>query len=72
VKLQGKVVLEDFDIAKAAGGPNRAVVKQFDGVVASRALILELVPKTKETTVETAPILNGIEIRSTESPKESG
>ena len=62
VKLQGKVVLEAFDVAAAAGGPNRAVVKQFDGIVASRAVTLELVPKTEGTADTTAPTLCGIEI----------
>ena len=64
VKLQGKVVLADFDVAKAAGGPNRAVVKEFRDVVAARAVTVELVPKTKELTPLSAPILSGIEITS--------
>ena len=64
VKLQGKVVLKDFDVAKAAGGANRAVVKQFHDVVAARAVTVELVPKTKELTPLSAPIISGIEITS--------
>ena len=62
VKLQGKVVLKDFDVVKAAGGRGRAVVKQFDGIVVSGALAVDLVPKTKEITASTAPILSGIEV----------
>jgi len=64
VKLQGRVVLEDFDVARAAGGANRALVKQFDGVVARGAVALELVPKVPGITPETAPILSGIELLS--------
>lgn len=62
VKLQGKVVLRDFDIAAIAGSGNRAVVKDFRGIVASRALTLELVPKAEEITDLTAPVLCGLEI----------
>jgi len=63
VKLQWKTVLRDFDVAKAAGG-RRAVVKQFDGITARRALTLELVPKAGEVTALTAPILSAVEIDS--------
>ncbi len=66
VRLQGKVVLRDFDIVAAAGGRNRAVVKDFQGVVASRALTLELIPKTQELTDLTAPVLCGLEILDNE------
>jgi len=56
VKLGGNVVLE-------------AVVKQFQDVVASRAVTLELIPKAKDITELTAPIISGIEILSTEPDK---
>ena len=62
VKLQGKTVLEDFDVVRAARGRNRAIVKQFDGITASRALTLELISKAAELTPSTAPILNAIEV----------
>ena len=32
VSLQGRKVLSDFDIAREAGGENRAIVRQFDSV----------------------------------------
>jgi len=66
VKLQGKVVLEDFDVVRAAGGRRRAVVKQFDGILAARALTLELVPKKEPLTPATAPIISAIEVLSTD------
>ena len=62
IKLQGKQVLEDFDIVEAAGGRNRAVVKQFDGVKVSDKLVIELLPKTDPAKLSQAPILHGVEI----------
>ena len=32
VKLQGKVVLNNFDIVRQAGGPCKAIVKQFNNI----------------------------------------
>ncbi len=62
VTLQNQTVLKDFDIAAAAQGSRRAVVKQFDGVIAARAVTLQLLPKSKQLTTMTAPTLCGIEI----------
>ena len=64
VKIQGKTVLEDFDVVKAAGGSRRAVVKQFDGITARRALMLEMVPKAGEVTALTAPIISAVEVKA--------
>ena len=64
VRLQGKTVLKDFDVVKAAGGTRRAVVKQFDGVTARRALTLEMVPKADEVTTLTAPIISAVEVEA--------
>ena len=60
VMLQGNVVLKDFDVVKEAGGPNRAVVKEFKGIKVSAALTVELIPHA-ELTKATAPIISGIE-----------
>jgi len=62
VKLQDETVLGDLDIVKEAGGRNRALVKEFAGVLASGELVLELVPKSPETTEKTAPIVSGLEV----------
>jgi len=62
LKLQGQTVLESFDIIKEAGGARRAVVKEFRGIQASDELILELVPKARELTATSAPILSGMEV----------
>ena len=62
ILLQGKVVLKDFDIVKEAGGPRRAVVKEFRGIDASEALAVMLTPEADEVTDMTVPILSGVEV----------
>lgn len=57
IKLQGKTVLRNLDIAKEAG-PNHALVKQFSNVVAARALEVEFIPKTSGHL----PIVSALEI----------
>jgi hypothetical protein len=70
VKLQDKVVLESFDIAAAAGGKYRAVVRQFDTIVATRAVTVELLPTSAKTASLTAPTLCGIEILAADPAKK--
>jgi len=67
VKLQGRVVLPDFDIL-AVAGRNRAVVKEFHGIVASRAIALELIPKSGLPAAKTAPLLCGVELQEETTP----
>lgn len=62
VKLQGKTVLDDFDIVKESGGRDRAVVKEFDGIEVTEKLAIELVPKIAKPTASQAPILQAVEI----------
>ena len=62
VKLQGKRVLKNFDVVKSAGGANRALVKTFKGVMVARAMTIELIPRVKELTDTTVPIISGIEV----------
>ncbi|MBL7188143.1 MAG: PQQ-binding-like beta-propeller repeat protein [Phycisphaerae bacterium] len=59
VSLQGRRVLEDFDIAKEAGGTNRSVVKEFKGIGVKDDLRVTLTPAG---TAKAGPLLNGIEI----------
>jgi len=66
VRLQGRTVLEGFDVVRAARGRNRAVVRQFEGIEATRSLVLELVPRAEKITEATAPILSAIEITPSE------
>jgi hypothetical protein len=63
VVLQGKTVLKDFDIVRAAGGRFRAVVREFGDVAADKQLDLRLVPKATPLTDRNAPTLSGIEIQ---------
>jgi len=62
VKVQGKVVLKDLDIAKEAGGAKRALVKDIPDIRAARAIELEFVPKAKTPDAMSAPVLSAIEI----------
>jgi outer membrane protein assembly factor BamB len=56
VNLQGKDVLKDFDIVKAAGGPRRTVVREFRPVMVTEHLELGFSAKTGK------PLICGIEI----------
>jgi len=62
VKLQGKTVLEDFDVAAAASGRNKAVLREFGGIEVADKLAIELVPKSKKPPLEQAPLLQAVEI----------
>jgi outer membrane protein assembly factor BamB len=59
VSLQGKRVLEGFDIAKEAGGANRPVVREFKGIGIKDDLRVTLTPAG---AAKAEPLLNGIEI----------
>jgi len=62
IKLQDKIVLESFDILKAAGRSNRAVVKEFKGIEAGSAMVLELLAKSANPNPDQAPIINFIDV----------
>jgi len=59
VRLNGKKVLNDFDIVATAGGANRAVWKQFD-VEIDDVLILDLIAKSDKPTPANVPLINGL------------
>jgi len=59
VSLQGRQVLEAFDIVKQAGGINRLVVKEFKGINVTDDLRIALTPSAES---QAAPLLCGIEI----------
>jgi len=63
VLLQGRPEQKDVDVAKAAGGRNRALTKTFTGIAAGKDLTIELVPRAGKVTRESAPLLCGVEIR---------
>ena len=59
VTLQGKPVLERFDVARDAVGG--VVVKRFEGISVDGELVLSIIPVTE---MKTLPSICGIEIRS--------
>jgi hypothetical protein len=60
VALQGQTVLPDFDIVKAAGGSNRAVVTEFIGIRVEKELEISLRPSALSEIG--LPILCGVEV----------
>jgi len=57
VEIDGKPYLTGFDIAREAGGPNRAVVKEFTDVSVRHHLRINLIHREGER-----PLLNGVQI----------
>ena len=55
LKLDGKVLVEDLDIAREAGGPSRAISREFKGVQLGGKTTLEFVRKRGE------PLICGLE-----------
>jgi outer membrane protein assembly factor BamB len=60
VKLQGKTVLEGFDIVEAAGGTRRAISRAFDNVEVNDWLTIECRP-TDDSELK-LPLLSAVEI----------
>jgi hypothetical protein len=60
VALQDRQVLEGFDVVREASGPNRAVVKQFNGIEVTDKLKVSLAPSGGEQCLP--PVLCGIEL----------
>ena len=57
VKIQGAVVLKDFDIQKTAGGVQKALMKEFKGIAVGNGILkIDFVSKLQN------PEVNGIEI----------
>ncbi len=66
VVIQGKKVLENFDVVKEAKGLNRGISRELSGVEITGQLIIELVPSVPES--KHLPILSGIELISEGAP----
>lgn len=62
IGLQGKTVASGFDPVAEAGGPGRAVVKEFGGVRADGALAVEFLSAASAPGPKAAPMLQAIEI----------
>ena len=61
VAIQGRTVLEDFEVAAAAGGPLRAVTREFRGIRADSALEITFTPRSPGGSNEVATIISAIE-----------
>ncbi len=72
IKLQDKVVLENFDILATAGRTNRAVVKEFKGIRAGSAMVLELLARSANPNMDQAPIINFIDVIREDSIEVAG
>jgi hypothetical protein len=62
IKLQGRTALRNFDIIGEAGGPNIAVVKQFDRIKVENGLEIEFISTVDNPTEQQAPLINAIEV----------
>jgi outer membrane protein assembly factor BamB len=62
IKLQDKTVAEDFDVMEAAEQTNTALVREYRGIKAGNALVVELVPSQANPQPAQAPIINFIEV----------
>ncbi len=60
IAIQGKQVLQGFDIIREAGSPNRSIVKEFSGILAESDLTVTLTPDDNAQTDGT--LICGIEI----------
>lgn len=58
VQLNGQTVAAGLDVVRDAGGPMKALVKEFKGVAATSSLDIALLPKGGKA----APILSALEI----------
>ena len=59
VALQGRTVLPQFDIARAAGGDRSGVVREFKGIVIQKDLKITL---TRAPGAKAGPALSGVEL----------
>ena len=59
VALQGRPVLERFDIARVAGGQRTGVVREFTGIVIEKDLKITF---TRTPGAKAGPVLSGVEL----------
>ena len=71
IRLQGRVVVGEFDPVKEAGGDNRVIVKEFKNLEIVKELKLELVPVRDDPSEREAPILHFMEIIREDQPIKS-
>jgi len=59
VALQGRPVLEQFDIARQAGEQGRGLVREFKGIVIAKDLKITF---TRAPGTKAGPVLAGVEL----------
>jgi len=62
IKIGDKIVFKDFDVFAEAGGKNKALVKEIQGVPAIQNIVIEFLFRGKQQTESNSPILCGLEI----------
>jgi hypothetical protein len=62
VAVQGETVLQGLDVVRAAGGRNRALVKELKGVKASDQIVIELTPEGEPSGRDALPVICGVEV----------
>jgi len=60
VRLQDRVMLENFDVSAEAGGPSRILMREFQNIRVGAELTIRLQPATGAAVP--VPILSGIEV----------
>ena len=68
IHLQDKAVLEQFDVLQFAKGPREAVVREFSGIEVEDELHLRFTTKSSNNRLETAPMIQFIEITREDRP----
>lgn len=61
IKLNGKTVEEKFDVLKVAGGPDRAIWREY-ALTGEQEAVLEFITATPTPTLDQSPIINAIEV----------
>ncbi len=64
VEWNGQTLLKDFDPVAEAGGPRRALVKEFTGLNLTGELQLRFIPRSGE------PVIGGIELMAHDLPRD--
>jgi len=62
IKLQGRTVTTDFDVAQMAAGTDKAIVQEFRDVSIDADVVLELVPKAARPGETEAPVIHFVEV----------
>jgi hypothetical protein len=64
VRIQGRTVLERLDVVREAGGPRRAVVKEFRDISASDRIVVEFIAAEDAPTsdLRPGPFLSALEL----------